>query len=340
LAEGDCNWLDNLPHESRAAADRVPPSLRRYVDASVGALLTPDVLELFTPEMRDWPAGRAWRALFKPTAFNAIRMEAEVGGVCAVSSPKHPRFPYFTYVPMRAQIDRVRNAPLLVTVHGSERNAYASRERFAEFAEANGCFVLAPLFPMDMTDTNPDEQYKYVYTEKVRFDLVVLDLIEEFSKLVGVEFGPLLMHGYSGGGQFVNRFLYLHAHRVAAASIGAPGYVTLPDFEKKYPVGLDGLEGLTGQRPNLEAIAKLPLNLMIGGDDADPIDVYSPGELGLNDAEYQAYGFNRLERLANLRDAYERLGAKVTYDIIPGHAHGTRVEPAVRFFERFLQGPL
>jgi poly(3-hydroxybutyrate) depolymerase len=238
---------------------------------------------------------------------------------------------------MRAQIDRVERAPLVVTIHGSERNAYASRERFAEFAEANGCFVLAPLFPMDMSDTNPDEQYKYVYTEKVRFDLVVLDLIGEFSKLVGVEFGPLLLHGYSGGGQFVNRFLYLHADKVAAASIGAPGYVTLPDFEKTWPVGLDGFEALTGKRPDLDAIAMVPLNLMIGADDNDPIDYYSPEELRLSDAQYRDYGGNRLERLANLRDAYEKLGAKVTYDVVPGMAHGTRVEPAVRFFEQFLR---
>lgn len=319
-------------------ADRIPVNLQRYIDASVGHLFTPETIARFTPEMADWSAGRVWRSMFKTTAFTSIRMEAEVGGVCAVSSAAHPRFPFFTYVPMKAQLTGVDAAPLVVTIHGSERNAYASRERFAAFAEANGCFVLAPLFPMDMSDSNPDEQYKYVYTPKVRFDLVVLDLIEEFSRLVGTRFGPLLLHGYSGGGQFVNRFLYLHADRVAAASIGAPGYVTLPDFERDWWCGIGGLEAVTGTRPDLAALARVPLHLMIGEQDSDPIDNYTPEEMGLTAEGYAAYGHNRMARLERLRDAYRALGADVSYDVVPGMAHGTNVEPAVRFFERFLAG--
>lgn len=336
----DENWLNNLPEESRRYADRIPLRLRPFIDAEDGVLLTPDVLQRFTPEMRDWEPNRAWWSLFRKTKFSSIRMERQVGGVCAVSSPKHPRFPYYTYVPKKVQLAGLKRAPLVVTVHGSERNAYQSRERFADFAEANGCFVLSPLFPMDLTDDNPDEHYKYVYTDKVRFDLVVLDLIEEFSQIVGVEFGPLLIHGYSGGGQFVNRFLYLHADKVAAASIGAPGYVTLPDPGKAWWVGLQGLEQLTGQAPDLAAIAKTPLHLMIGADDDFPIANYSPEEMGMTGGDYEAYGVTRLDRLTTLRDAYKQLGANVTFDVIPGMAHGTNVEPAVRFFEKFLRGEL
>jgi predicted esterase len=329
-------WISFLPEESRASADQVPVQLRRWIDKDVGPLLTPDIIARFTPEMQDWPAAKAWRQLFKPTAFQSIRMEAEVGGICAISTPKHPRFPYFSYVPMRAQLAGVTRAPILLTVHGSERNAYASRDRFAAFAEATGCFVLAPLFPMSMADANPDEQYKYVFTEAVRFDLVALDLIADFSAHVGVEFDQLLLHGYSGGGQFVNRFLYLHADRVAAASIGAPGYVTLPTFERRWWTGLDGLEAIIGEKPDLDRLARVPLHLMIGALDDFEIDNYAPAEMGLTDEQYRDYGLTRRQRLDRLCDAYRALGATVSYDIVPDMAHGTRVEPAVKFFTDFL----
>jgi predicted esterase len=193
------------------------------------------------------------------------------------------------------------------------------------------------MFPMNMGDDNPDEQYKYVYTEKIRFDLVILDLIEEFSRLVGTSFAPIILHGYSGGGQFVHRFLYLHAHRLAAASIGAPGYVTLPDDTLPYPTGLGGLEALTGTAPDVQAIARIPLHLYVGAEDNDEIDVYSLDELGLTQAAYDAYGHNRIQRLESLRDAYQALGAQVTYDLVPDMGHVTKsVEPACRFFEQVL----
>lgn len=332
------SWLEHLPVQSRPLAEGVPASIRRYVDAEVGALLTPDIIARFTPDMADWSAEQVWRSMFTPTALDSIRMEANVGKVCSITSDRHPRYPYFTYVPMKLQLNGAKQAPLIVTIHGSERNAYASRDRFAEFAEEHGCFVLAPMFPMDLNDSDPDEQYKYVFTPKVRFDLVVFDLIEDFSRVIGTTFGPLLFHGYSGGGQFVNRFLYLHADRVAAASIGAPGYVTLPDANVEWRTGIGGLEALTGRRPDLAALAKVPLHLMIGDQDNGDIDNYSREELGLSAEDYEKYGRNRIQRLERLRDDYRALGADVTYDLVPGMAHGTRVEPALKFFERFLSG--
>jgi predicted esterase len=238
---------------------------------------------------------------------------------------------------MKAHMDSVEPAPLIVTVHGSCRSSQFCRDRFVEFAEKNGCYVLSPMFPMNMTDDNPDEQYKYVYTPKVRFDLVVLDLIEEFSRLVGTTFGPIILHGYSGGGQFVHRFLYLHADRLAAASIGAPGYVTLPDETLPYPTGLQGLEALTGMKPDVKAIARIPIHMVVGAEDSDDIHVYSLEELGLTQAAYDEYGHTRIQRLETLRDAYQSLGADVTFDLVPGMGHETKsVEPACRFFEKVL----
>jgi predicted esterase len=330
-------WEQHIPPESLEIAERIPASLRPHIDESIGYLFTPDVVERFTPEMATWDVTKVWGSLFKETALSKIRMEATVGSICAMTSDKHPRYPFFTYVPMKSHMNRIDPAPLIVTVHGSCRSAQFCRDRFVEFAEKNGCYVLSPMFPMNMADDDPDEQYKYVFTEKVRFDLVILDLIEEFSRLVGTKFGPIILHGYSGGGQFTHRFLYLHAHRLAAASIGAPGYVTLPDDKLAYPTGLGGLEALTGTAPNVEAIARIPLHLYVGADDNDPIDVYSLDELGLTQMAYEQYGSNRIQRLESLRDAYQALGANVTYDLVPGMGHVTKsVEPACRFFEQVL----
>lgn len=46
------------------------------------------------------------------------------------------------------------------------------------------------------------------------------------------------MAGFSGGGQFAHRFLYLQLERLHAVSTGAPGRITMLDENWKWPAGI------------------------------------------------------------------------------------------------------
>jgi len=77
------------------------------------------------------------------------------------------------------------------------------------------------------------------------------------------------MMGYSGGGQFVHRFMYLHAERLRAVSIGAPGRVTMLDEEVKWPNGVKDLNEVFGDGTvaKKDVMRKMPIQLAVGGED-------------------------------------------------------------------------
>lgn len=77
------------------------------------------------------------------------------------------------------------------------------------------------------------------------------------------------MMGYSGGGQFLQRFMCLHSERLLAVSIGALGSVTMLDEGLKWPHGTKDLEDVFGAETqiDIDAIRKLPIQIVVGSDD-------------------------------------------------------------------------
>ena len=62
---------------------------------------------------------------------------------------------------------------------------------------------------------------------KEQFDQILLDMIDDMAKRYpGVETDKFFLFGHSGGGQFVNRFLFAHPEKLRACAIGAPGRPT------------------------------------------------------------------------------------------------------------------
>src|SRR5690606_39266483 len=99
----------------------------------------------------------------------------------------------------------------------------------ADFARAHRVVVLAPLFPAGMTEPGELSSYKLIRHGGIDYDRVLLGMVAEVAaryRLAGERF---YLHGFSGGGHFAHRFLYLHPERLAGVSIGAPGIVTLID---------------------------------------------------------------------------------------------------------------
>lgn len=159
----------------------------------------------------------------------------------ALSLLSDPRFNYYLYV-LPGYYTLAAPPRLLVLIHGSGRNPSELRSRFAQFAFEHNCFILCPLFPIGFLDPNDTDNYKLVKWRDVRYDQILLSMVDEtkarFRKLDATKF---CLYGFSGGGQFVHRFAYLHPHRLQALVCGAPGLQTPLDWSKSYPDGVQGL---------------------------------------------------------------------------------------------------
>ncbi len=253
---------------------------------------------------------------------------------------KDPRFSYCLYVPASFDADPAGHT-LIVAVHGTGRTMTAYRDGFAAFAQYNKCVVLAPLFPVGVLGDDYGDGFKYLREGDIRYDQVLLAMVEEAGTRLGTAFGRFMLFGFSGGGHFAHRFFYLHPNRLRAVSIGAPGAVTLIDGERDYWVGTRNLAALFGTEPDLAAMRAVPVQMVVGAADIETWEItYAPDSRnymdGINDT-----GRTRVERNTALRRNFESHGIAVRQDIVPNVPHdGMKVLPNVQdFFLHVLRQP-
>ncbi|MEX4006551.1 alpha/beta hydrolase [Neoaquamicrobium sediminum] len=244
------------------------------------------------------------------------------------------RFSYCLYVPQDYSETNGKQYDLAVIVHGTGRTAAQYRDRFADFAEKHGCIILAPLFPVGIVEPGELANYKRIEFHGIRYDLVLLSMVDEVCAKYRIRDGGFMMYGYSGGGQFCQRFFMLHPQRLRAVAIGAPGVVTLLNQDYDWWVGVRDLKARFGIEIDLEAMRRVKVQTLIGGADDATWEITIPREskLWMDGADLQ--GANRLERIAALADSFEAHGIAVRRDIVPGVAHSPfeMVDPAEDFF--------
>ena len=244
------------------------------------------------------------------------------------------RFSYCLYVPQDYSETDGRQYDLAVIVHGTGRTAAQYRDRFADFAEKHGCIILAPLFPVGIVEPGELANYKRIEFHGIRYDLVLLSMVDEVCAKYRIRDGGFMMYGYSGGGQFCQRFFMLHPQRLRAVAIGAPGVVTLLNRDYDWWVGVRDLKARFGIEIDLEAMRRVKVQTLIGSADDATWEITIPREskLWMDGADLQ--GANRLERIAALADSFEAHGIAVRRDIVPGVAHSPfeMVDPAEDFF--------
>ncbi|MBX9463692.1 MAG: alpha/beta hydrolase [Aquamicrobium sp.] len=244
------------------------------------------------------------------------------------------RFSYCLYVPQDYSETDGKQYDLAVIVHGTGRTAAQYRDRFADFAEKHGCIILAPLFPVGIVEPGELANYKRIEFHGIRYDLVLLSMVDEVCAKYRIRDGGFMMYGYSGGGQFCQRFFMLHPQRLRAVAIGAPGVVTLLNQDYDWWVGVRDLKARFGIEIDLEAMRRVKVQTLIGGADDATWEITIPrdSKLWMDGADLQ--GANRLERIAALADSFEAHGIAVRRDIVPGIAHSPfeMVDPAEDFF--------
>jgi poly(3-hydroxybutyrate) depolymerase len=257
----------------------------------------------------------------------------DLGCTTVYAARRDPRFCYCLYVPPEYRSAPVR-PELIVVVHGSPRTFMDLRDSFRDLGSANNAMILSPLFPVGVGgDGNPDG-YKYLREPTLRYDDILLDIIAEVGARWQVRFDRFALFGFSGGAQFANRFLLLRPERLWAASLGAPGSVTLLDDSRQWWVGIGNIEERFGIALNLDALRRVPVQLLVGSADLDTSEIthreggrnWMPGA---NDA-----GASRPERLAALHRSLSAAGVDVIHEVIVGAAH--EAAPVVERAKPFL----
>jgi len=179
------------------------------------------------------------------------------------------------------------------------------------------------LFPFDPWSEDGEEAYKRLAGDPPS-DIALLGLLDEVEQLFALELEPLVLFGYSGGGQFAHRFMLRHPQAVAAVSIGSPGTVTRLDRSIPWPLGLAG-----DPHPiDSEAIARVSIQTFVGeGDDLEP-SYYTSADLGLDAATYRGYGRSRKDRVEGFASDLRSIGATVEHHTVPGST--TTCRPLLR----------
>ncbi|CAH0045791.1 unnamed protein product [Clonostachys solani] len=263
-----------------------------------------------------------------------------LGGFPTIQSRSDPRVSYGVYVP-KDHYNEVSNStqgklPLLVNIHGTSRRMTALQvaDQLPKFADEIGCAVLAPLFPAGVKGPNDLSSFKTLHTASLRSDLALLDILDEVAyRWPGVDTTQIYLSGFSGGGQFVHRFLYLHPDRVAAASIGAPGRVTYPDPSKPWPQGISDVGEIFDTTVNMTNLNEVSLQFVVGEKDTE---IHGSSEfwewleevMGSAD-DLPPMNASRLDTVKKLRDTWTAAGVDSLLNIVPGVAHDSE-DPAVR----------
>jgi poly(3-hydroxybutyrate) depolymerase len=176
-----------------------------------------------------------------------------------------PRVSYCLYVP-RTHPETSRQRSLLVSVHSSHRDVIGARESFVEYAERHDQVVLAPLFPAGLTGPNDLDSYKLL-DPRLRADQLLLAMVEEVGARWNVRTDTFELYGFSGGGQFVHRFYYLHPDRLSSVTVGAPGRATLIDPTRPWWQGTGDIAERFATPLDLRALRAMPVTLLIGEHD-------------------------------------------------------------------------
>ncbi|KAI1770495.1 alpha/beta-hydrolase [Hypoxylon cercidicola] len=216
-----------------------------------------------------------------------------VGHVPLMALQVDPRISYALYVPKShynpdpsGEGSNSSKLPLLVYIHGTGRSIAAIYSELVPFAETTPCAILAPLyvkitvfffrfsslarFPAGMDGPNDIDSYKELRSESLRSDLGLSSVLDQVAyRWPGIETAKVIMMGFSGGGQFAHRFLYLYPERLAAVSVGAPGRPTFLDDTQDWPVGVADVETVFNRTLSRESIGDVPIQLVVGNQDVE-----------------------------------------------------------------------
>ena len=149
---------------------------------------------------------------------------------------------------------------------------------------------------------------------------VIKPLFEDFKKRYGLISEKFYLFGHSAGGGFVHRYLLFEPYAPVVKAVAAnPAFVTVPDFEIRYPFGL---KNTPIKNSDIKNWLNHNLAIMLGEEDLGP----RTKPLS-NGARANAQGSNCLERgkflYSSANQTASKKGSKFNWSLImvPGVGH-------------------
>ncbi|KAG9574585.1 poly hydrolase, partial [Aureobasidium melanogenum] len=271
-----------------------------------------------------------------------------VGHVPQMALQSDPRISYSLYIsPKPYKLlaantgdNNLKKLPLLVNIHGTRRNLSAIYSDLKTFADSTPCAVLQPLFPAGLEGSNDLDSYKKLRSKSVCSDLGLLSILDEVAmRWPHIDTTKIFLMGFSGGGQFAQRFLYVYADRLSAVSIGAPGKVTLLDDQQEWPKGIKNVRDVFDRPIDLSLIKAVDIHMVVGSKDtgahggdefkkwqqamkAKVKDAGSDEEAALtNNIDAAGAGQGRLGTLQDVQRSWKDQGIETRLDIVDGVGH-------------------
>lgn len=226
--------------------------------------------------------------------------------------------PYMLYLPSRVRAGQ----PILVSVHGISRNAGEHARLFAPLAEEAGVVLVAPVFARERF---PGYQRLAPNARGERPVEVLERIVAEVARRTGADGRRVYLFGYSGGGQFVHRFVMARPARVAGYAVGAAGWYTFPDAERRFPHGLRRSPTLGLGGFDAEAFLRVPGWVLVGER-----DTRRDAALHASARVLRLQGGSRLERgqrwaqAMNAAAAAHGLARAVGFETLPRSPHSFR----------------
>ena len=253
----------------------------------------------------------------------ALALETGAGSYQFLDVPSGKSITIWYYKPVSFSDKK----PVVIAMHGMNRNAESSRDAWLRHADKLGVMVLAPHFDQNLfpgsraynqgnifrgSKKNPPALWSFRLVDAIFDDFIV--------KREKTKETKYYLFGHSAGGQFVHRMLLLEPETKAGKIIAAnPGWYTMPEFKTAWPLGLKGTD-VTNE--DIRRFLSFPLIILLGEKDNDPNHdqlEHSP--------EIDLQGDNRLARgknyYANGKALAKQLKIPFAWKLqtVPGVAH-------------------
>ncbi len=166
------------------------------------------------------------------------------------------------------------DTPVVVVMHGVNRDADRYRDEWAELALAHRFIVIVPEY--SRTDFPGSDGYNTGFftsadgTPRPRnlWSFAAIEpLFDEVRRRFGTAVPRYTLYGHSAGAQFVHRYvMFMPEARIEQAIAANAGWYTMPDPALAFPYGVKGAPVTTGARAEL--LCRRP---SLGGPDGDAL---------------------------------------------------------------------
>jgi len=224
------------------------------------------------------------------------------------------------------------DAPAIIVMHGTRRNADEYRDNWIELAREHGFRVYAPEFDAERFPGAAGYNLGGAGEAGVRAFDAIEPLYEYLSDERGLPDNGYVIFGHSAGGQFVHRFAcFAETPNLQLAIAANAGWYTLPEGPYGWPYSLAGAPEPVCE---LADYFDTPMVIALGDRDIDPND-----SLLRRTPEALAQGPHRLARglsfLATAGAIADARGLDLNWEVEivegVGHDHGAMAQAAAEW---------